>query len=401
MAPTDTVTTTGHEETVDGVRMVFQMAPDTEAPSELLIHLPDFKALCAAEDATHNLHNLLTLRGALVRDPHGWSTYLTETIDLFGAEVEVAFASHHWPTWGNERVVEFLTTAARPVRLPARPDAADAEQGPGRGRDRRGDRAAAGPGERLEHPRLLRLGQPQRQGDLPALPRLVRRQPGPPVGAPAGREGQALRRRDRGHGRGRRPGARRLRRRRLPLGRRAGQPRGLRPSPTTQTPGACSPTPTSSSGYGVGERHLARLLPLRRHRAARRTVRDPDRDHAPGRGRPAHAGDALRRHRDPGRRPAGVGRDAQHRRAAHRHRRALPAAAGERRAHPQPPAAAGGRRRHADHHPRARSPRSPRAGSPSRPSPARGSSSSGDASVLGRLTAVLDPGDKDFAIVTP
>ncbi len=110
LAPTDTVTTTGHEETVDGVRMVFQMAPDTEAPSELLIHLPDFKALCTAEDATHNLHNLLTLRGALVRDPHGWATYLTETIDLFGAEVEVAFASHHWPTWGNERVVEFLTT---------------------------------------------------------------------------------------------------------------------------------------------------------------------------------------------------------------------------------------------------------------------------------------------------
>src|SRR6185437_1103353 len=79
MEPTDTVTTTGQEETVDGVRMVFQMAPDTEAPSEMLIYLPDFKALCSAEDATHNLHNLLTLRGAVVRDPHGWSNYLTET----------------------------------------------------------------------------------------------------------------------------------------------------------------------------------------------------------------------------------------------------------------------------------------------------------------------------------
>ncbi len=110
MAPTDTVTTTGHEETVDGVRMVFQMAPDTEAPSEFLIYLPDFKALCSAEDATHNLHNLLTLRGAVVRDPHGWSNYLTETIDLFGGDVEVVFASHHWPTWGNERVVGFLAT---------------------------------------------------------------------------------------------------------------------------------------------------------------------------------------------------------------------------------------------------------------------------------------------------
>ncbi|WAC57262.1 alkyl/aryl-sulfatase [Gordonia sp. SL306] len=110
LPPTDIITTTGHEEVVDGVRMVFQMAPDTEAPSEMLIYLPDFKALCAAEDATHNFHNLLTLRGAVVRDPHGWAKYLTETVDLFGGEVEAVFASHHWPVWGNERVVEFLTT---------------------------------------------------------------------------------------------------------------------------------------------------------------------------------------------------------------------------------------------------------------------------------------------------
>lgn len=110
IAPTDIVTTTGHEETVDGVRMVFQMAPGTEAPAEMLIYLPDHKALCAAEDATHNLHNLLTLRGAVVRDPHAWAGYLTETIDLFGGEADVVFASHHWPTWGAERVVDFLST---------------------------------------------------------------------------------------------------------------------------------------------------------------------------------------------------------------------------------------------------------------------------------------------------
>ncbi|MCD0447348.1 MBL fold metallo-hydrolase [Glycomyces sp. A-F 0318] len=106
--PTDEITTTGHEETVDGVRMVFQMAPDTEAPSEMLVYFPDRRALCAAEDATHTFHNILTLRGAVVRDPHVWARYLTETIDLFGADAEVVFASHHWPTWGNERVVEFL-----------------------------------------------------------------------------------------------------------------------------------------------------------------------------------------------------------------------------------------------------------------------------------------------------
>ncbi len=109
IAPTDFISTTGHEETVDGVRMVFQMAPDTEAPAEMLIYFPEHRALCAAEDATHNLHNLLTLRGALVRDPRGWARYLTETLDLFGADVDVVFASHHWPTWGNKHVVHYLT----------------------------------------------------------------------------------------------------------------------------------------------------------------------------------------------------------------------------------------------------------------------------------------------------
>ena len=107
--PTDIITTTGQEMTVDGVRMVFQMAPETEAPSEFLIYLPDHKSLCAAEDATHTLHNTLTLRGAVVRNPHAWAKYLTETIDLWGGEVESVFASHHWPMWGNERVVGFLT----------------------------------------------------------------------------------------------------------------------------------------------------------------------------------------------------------------------------------------------------------------------------------------------------
>ncbi|GAA4716398.1 alkyl sulfatase dimerization domain-containing protein [Isoptericola chiayiensis] len=106
--PTLDITTTGQEETVDGVRIVFQMAPDTEAPAEMLFYFPDHRALCAAEDATHTQHNLLTLRGAVVRDPNSWSRYLTETIDLFGQDLEVVFSSHHWPTWGQERAVTFL-----------------------------------------------------------------------------------------------------------------------------------------------------------------------------------------------------------------------------------------------------------------------------------------------------
>ena len=107
--PTVEISTTGQQEVVDGVRIVFQMAPNTEAPSEMLFYFPDHKALCAAEDATHNLHNLLTLRGAVVRDPHAWAHYLTETIDLFGGETEVVFASHHWPTWGADEVTRFLS----------------------------------------------------------------------------------------------------------------------------------------------------------------------------------------------------------------------------------------------------------------------------------------------------
>ena len=85
------------------------MAPGTEAPAGMHFYFPRFRALCMAENATHNLHNLLTLRGALVRDPHAWSGYLTEAIDTFADRADVVFASHHWPTWGRDSIVEFLS----------------------------------------------------------------------------------------------------------------------------------------------------------------------------------------------------------------------------------------------------------------------------------------------------
>ncbi|MFJ9564491.1 alkyl/aryl-sulfatase [Streptomyces fuscichromogenes] len=107
--PTRDITHTGQTETVDGIRMVFQLTPGTEAPAELNIHFPDHAALCMAENATHNLHNLLTLRGAQVRNPRVWAHYLTEAVDLFTTASDVAFASHHWPVWGRERVREFLS----------------------------------------------------------------------------------------------------------------------------------------------------------------------------------------------------------------------------------------------------------------------------------------------------
>ncbi|MCB9408980.1 alkyl sulfatase dimerization domain-containing protein [Mycolicibacterium sp.] len=109
IVPTIDITTTGETHTLDGVQIEFQMAPGTEAPAEMHFYFPAFRALCMAENATHNLHNLITLRGALVRDPRAWAGYLTEAIDTFTDRTDVVFASHHWPTWGRERIVEYLS----------------------------------------------------------------------------------------------------------------------------------------------------------------------------------------------------------------------------------------------------------------------------------------------------
>ena len=110
IVPTRYISTTGETHTIDGVEIEFQMAPGTEAPAEMHFYFPRYRALCMAENATHTLHNLVTLRGALVRDPHVWATYLTEAIETFGDRADVAFASHHWPTWGSDRIIEFLST---------------------------------------------------------------------------------------------------------------------------------------------------------------------------------------------------------------------------------------------------------------------------------------------------
>ena len=93
---------------VDGVEIVFQLTPETEAPAEMHMFYPELRALNLAENATHNLHNLYPIRGAQVRDANAWAKYLNEARDRFGREVDVAFAQHHWPVWGNGRVLDFL-----------------------------------------------------------------------------------------------------------------------------------------------------------------------------------------------------------------------------------------------------------------------------------------------------
>ncbi|MBY8029842.1 MBL fold metallo-hydrolase [Vibrio fluvialis] len=106
--PTDIIKKTGDEMTVDGVKMVFQYTPGTEAPTEMNTWFPDKKALWMAENSTNTMHNILTLRGAQVRDALKWSGYLQETIEMWGGDVKVKFQSHHWPMWGNADIVEYF-----------------------------------------------------------------------------------------------------------------------------------------------------------------------------------------------------------------------------------------------------------------------------------------------------
>src|SRR5215471_9400857 len=94
--------------TIDGVEIVFQLAPDTEAPAEMHMFYPDLRALNLAENATHNLHNIYPIRGAQVRDANAWAKYLNEARDRFASKAEVVFAQHHWPIWGNARLLGYL-----------------------------------------------------------------------------------------------------------------------------------------------------------------------------------------------------------------------------------------------------------------------------------------------------
>ena len=108
IAPTDTITKTGQKVNIDGVNMVFQLTPGTEAPVEMNTWFPQFKALWMAENCTATLHNLYTLRGAEVRDGKKWANYLDEAIDLYGKDAQFVFQAHHWPRWGNAYVVEYM-----------------------------------------------------------------------------------------------------------------------------------------------------------------------------------------------------------------------------------------------------------------------------------------------------
>jgi alkyl sulfatase BDS1-like metallo-beta-lactamase superfamily hydrolase len=107
IAPNQLIVEDTERHVIDGVEIHFQLAPDSEAPAEMHMYLPQFKVLNMAENATHNLHNFCPLRGSVVRDPRMWSKYLAEAIELF-ADSEILIGQHHWPTWGQDRIMDFL-----------------------------------------------------------------------------------------------------------------------------------------------------------------------------------------------------------------------------------------------------------------------------------------------------
>jgi linear primary-alkylsulfatase len=106
--PTRIVEKPIEEHRIDGIDFVFQLTPEAEAPAEMHMFHPGLRALNLAENATHNLHNTYPIRGAQARDANAWAKYLNVALDRFGRDTDVAFAQHHWPVWGNRRVLDFV-----------------------------------------------------------------------------------------------------------------------------------------------------------------------------------------------------------------------------------------------------------------------------------------------------
>lgn len=108
IAPTDLIEQATELHDIDGVTVEFQLTPDTEAPSEMNLYLPQLRALCMSENAVQMMHNLLTPRGAEVRDAHAWSRYLDDSLLRYGDRSDVMFTQHSWPTWGGEQIRTLL-----------------------------------------------------------------------------------------------------------------------------------------------------------------------------------------------------------------------------------------------------------------------------------------------------
>lgn len=112
IAPTVDIKQTGDSLVVDGVEMVFQMTPGTEAPAEMNTYFPQMSALWMAENCSGTLHNLYTLRGAQVRDGNAWAKYILQAQMLYGKDAQVVFQAHNWPHFGNDVIQEYMQNTA-------------------------------------------------------------------------------------------------------------------------------------------------------------------------------------------------------------------------------------------------------------------------------------------------
>jgi alkyl sulfatase BDS1-like metallo-beta-lactamase superfamily hydrolase len=106
--PTDPITRTGQTRTLGGWDFEFLYAPDTEAPEEMHIWIPQIRALTCAENANHSMHNIQTIRGARTRDARNFARYIDETLVRWGDQAQVHYGPHTWPVFGNDNVVAFL-----------------------------------------------------------------------------------------------------------------------------------------------------------------------------------------------------------------------------------------------------------------------------------------------------
>ena len=342
---------TGQEETIDGVRMSFQLTPGTEAPAEMNIHFPEARVLCVADNVARSMHNILTPRGALVRDPRVWAHYIDEAIELFGRDSEVMFSGHHWPAWGGERIVDLLEKQRdlysylhdQTLRL--------LNQG------------LTGPeiAERIELPPSLAAEWHCREyyGSVSHnVKAIYQRYMGWFDGNPAHlwqhEPVEAARRYVEAMG-----GAEAvlatareaIRGGRLPLGRRGRQPPRLRRA-RERGGEAAAGRRARAARLRRRERDLAQLLPDGRQGAARGHLGDADLDRAARHRRPALGRPAARRDGDPARRPPRLGEAAADRLGRHRPRRGARPHPPQRRPQPPPRPPRAGRRRRPRRRPR-------------------------------------------------
>ncbi len=110
IAPTDIITAKTSKLEIDGVLIEFMQTPASEAPSEMMMYFPQHKVLNTAEVTSQTMHNILTLRGAEVRDANAWSRYISQGLEQYGGRAEILVAQHHWPVWGAERLSAYLKT---------------------------------------------------------------------------------------------------------------------------------------------------------------------------------------------------------------------------------------------------------------------------------------------------